>query len=58
MIQKGSILIFGGLPLILAGVVLIKVTGLSIWWALIALGALMATAGGIQNALLTGHGNK
>jgi hypothetical protein len=46
--QKGTLLIFAALPLILGGVVLLKVTGLTFWWAAVALGAAIGTTGGIQ----------
>jgi uncharacterized membrane protein HdeD (DUF308 family) len=50
MIQKGSMFVFAGLPMILAGVVMLKFTGLNIWWALVAAGAMVGVAGGIQIA--------
>jgi hypothetical protein len=49
--QKGSLLIFAGLPLIVAGVVMLKFTGLNIWWAMVALGAIVGVTGGIQVSL-------
>lgn len=41
-------MIFAGLPLILGGVVMLKVTGLDFWWVAVALGAAIGTTGGIQ----------
>jgi hypothetical protein len=49
--EKGSLLIFAGLPLILAGIVALKVTGLDIAWGAIALGAVIACYGGITLSL-------
>jgi hypothetical protein len=46
--QKGSLFIFAALPLIVGGVVMLKVSGLSFWWASVALGAVLGTSGGIQ----------
>ena len=49
--QKGSLLIFAGLPLIVGGVFMLKITGLNIWWAMVALGAIVGVIGGIQVSL-------
>jgi hypothetical protein len=46
--QKGSLFIFMGLPLILLGVVMLKVSGLDFWWLVVAIGAAVGTHGGIQ----------
>lgn len=48
--EKGTLTIFAGLPLILAGIVALKVTGLNLFWAAIALGAVIACFGGITLA--------
>jgi hypothetical protein len=46
--QKGSLFIFVGLPTILFGVIMLKVTGLDFWWLAVAIGAAVGTSGGIQ----------
>jgi ABC-type transport system involved in multi-copper enzyme maturation permease subunit len=51
MVQKGSMLVFLALPLIVGGVVMLKLTGLTMWWALLVLGSILGTAGGIQLSL-------
>jgi hypothetical protein len=48
--QKGTLMIFAGLAIGFAGVVTTKWTGLSMFWAVIALGAVIAVAGGIRNS--------
>ena len=51
MLHKGSLFVLAGLPLILAGVVGLKVSGLDVCWVLIALGAVTGVAGGVQLSL-------
>lgn len=51
MLHKGSLFILAGLPLVLAGVVGLKVSGLDACWVLIALGAITGVAGGVQLSL-------
>ncbi len=51
MLHKGSLFILAGLPLVLAGVVGLKVSGLDACWVLIALGAVTGVAGGVQLSL-------
>ena len=45
--EKGTFIIFAGLPLILGGIFALKITGFDIAWAAIALGAVIAIYGGI-----------
>lgn len=53
MPQRGTFFIFGGVPFILAGVFGLKLTGIDLSWALIALGALISIYGAIQVSLST-----
>lgn len=46
--QRGSAEIFLGLGLILVGILALKLTDRSIWWALIALGSIVGCHGGIS----------
>lgn len=51
MPQRGTFLIFGGVPFILGGVFGLKLTGMNLSWALIALGAVISAVGAIQVSL-------
>lgn len=51
MPQRGTFLIFGGVPLILAGILGLKFTGIDLFWILIAGGAVVSTLGAIQVSL-------
>jgi hypothetical protein len=46
--QRGSAAIFLGLGLINLGILALKLTDLNYWWALIALGAVVGSLGGIS----------
>jgi hypothetical protein len=46
-IQKGTFHIFAGLHVILAGVLLMKMTHMDLFWAVTALGAIVAGRGAI-----------
>lgn len=51
MPQRGTLLIFLGVPFILAGILALKFTGMDASWALIALGGAISSTGGIQVSL-------
>lgn len=51
MPQRGTFFIFGGVPLIVAGILALKFTGIDASWALIALGAIISCYGAIQVSL-------
>ena len=46
-IQKGTFLVFAGLHVLLAGVLLMKVMHMDLFWAVIAFGAILAIYGAI-----------
>ena len=46
-IQAGTLQLFVGLHMILAGVLLLKLTHQDYWWAVTALGAALGARGGI-----------
>jgi hypothetical protein len=46
--QKGTAEIFLGLGLIIVGILALKLTDRTLWWALIALGAIVGCHGGIS----------
>ena len=45
--QKGSLMIFAGLPLVLLGILLLKLAGGYYGWLPLALGFCVAVAGGV-----------
>jgi len=47
-LQKGTIQLFIGLHLVLAAVILLLLTHEGYWWALLALGAVVGSAGGFK----------
>jgi hypothetical protein len=47
-LQKGTIQLFLGLHLLLAGVVLLLLTHEDYWWALLAFGAFVGCGGGFK----------
>ena len=51
MPQRGTFLIFGGVPLIIAGILGLKLTGIDLCWVLIAGGAIVSIVGAIQVSL-------
>lgn len=51
MPQRGTLLIFGGVPCILGGILALKFTGIDASWALMALGAVISCTGAIQVSL-------
>jgi hypothetical protein len=53
--HRGSVQIFLGMFLILAGIVMIKMTDQNMWWALIVLGAIVGSKGGIEVSRLAGE---
>lgn len=46
--QRGTALVFFGMALIVMGVVALKLTDQSLWWAVIAAGAATGCYGGIS----------
>ena len=46
--QRGSAQIFLGIGLIIIGILGLKLTDMNLWWASIALGAAIGSAGGIS----------
>jgi hypothetical protein len=49
--EKGTFITLAGLPMILAGIVGLKVTGLNLCWIPLAAGAIIACYGGITLSL-------
>lgn len=52
--MRGTLAIFAGVPFVIAGIIVIKLTGMDAAWALIALGAIISCYGGVQNSLDSG----
>lgn len=48
--QRGSAEIFLGIGLIILGILALKLTDMNMWWAAIALGAIVGSHGGISIA--------
>ena len=46
--QKGTAQIFLGLGLLILGILALKLTDQNYWWALIALGAIVGSVGGVS----------
>ncbi|MBS2013052.1 MAG: hypothetical protein JST00_09205 [Deltaproteobacteria bacterium] len=46
--QRGSAEIFLGIGLIIIGILALKMTDVNLWWAAIALGAVLGSKGGIS----------
>ncbi len=45
--QKGSLMIFGGFPLVVVGILLLKLVGGNFGWVPLAIGFCISVAGGV-----------